>query len=110
MTPSQPSPRPWKSDSYLVVDANGKYVANCHSREFSGPFVDDEANAALIIEAVNGHGVVSDEMVSAAAASMFNAMGADYEWDDATDSDVNFWMPVARAALVAALAARGGGA
>jgi hypothetical protein len=107
MTPSQPSPRPWhyKPDddgNDIIYDANGEQIARVHQGEPGDP--------ELIIEAVNGHGVVSDEMVEAAARALaINHDGYGMPFDGYQQHYKDKFRADARIILVAALAARGGG-
>lgn len=51
---SEPTPRPWKQNNLLVTDANGNVVAHCTRWQGGSPRPEEaEANAALIVEAVN---------------------------------------------------------
>ena len=129
MTPSRPSPRPWtydmRSPCGTIFDADWNHIATCWSTSSdhtSLRSIDPKANAALIIEAVNGHGVVSEDMVEAACQAYRLAEIIDnpdahdgFSWPNINASaaaNATYRARVRgcmRAALTAALAARGGG-
>lgn len=51
---SEPTARPWKQNNLIVTDANGGHIAHCTRWDGSSPRPEEaDANAALIVEAVN---------------------------------------------------------
>jgi len=124
MTPSQPSPRPllphdessplpWRlhSDAVYIVDGKGRIIVACRGTWTSG--TEDKMNAALIVQAVNGHGVVSEEEIRLALNKYEMTGNANIGafpmhqrslMKSAIEAVIAY-----RAAIVAALAARGGG-
>ena len=61
---TEPSQRPWRVDGIDISDANGEPVTPLYFNE------QDEANAALIVDAVNGR---------AALSAVLRDMAKDYE-------------------------------